>query len=81
MKLDLKKGLLGGIQIGDSIAKTLTYVQMHVQVFGRIEVIASSRIADLDKPLYIVLPEIGKICQKLKPLQALSLDLTATSRT
>ena len=49
---------MGGIAIGDSIAKVLTYIQMHVQLFGKMEIVASKD--DLNQPLFIMLPETGK---------------------
>ncbi len=50
---------MGGIAIGDSIAKVLTYIQMHVQLFGKIEIVASKD--DLRQPLFIMLSETGKL--------------------
>jgi hypothetical protein len=61
LKVDFKKGQVSGLQIGDKIAKVLAYVQMHVQVFGRIELVAPSKSKELDTPLFIVLPESGNL--------------------
>lgn len=58
LKIDTRKGSVGGFELNDSIARVLTYIQMNVQVYGRIELIASKE--DLRQPLFILLPDSGR---------------------
>jgi hypothetical protein len=58
LRLDFKRGAVSGLQIGDSIAKALTYIQMNFQVFGRLEIVAS--LDDLTQPIHIILTESGE---------------------
>ena len=65
LKLDLKKGSLAGLHLGDSINQALAYIQLHMQVFGRVDIVASTKAPDQDKPLYLLLPDIGNSLQSL----------------
>ena len=40
IKLDHKKGQIGGLEIGDSVNKVMAHIQLNVQVFGKIEIIS-----------------------------------------
>lgn len=57
IKIDPKKGLIGGIVIGDTISKVLAYIQLNVQTYGRIEIVTSKE--DAKQPTFIILPDSG----------------------
>ena len=41
LKIDYRRGLVSGLVIGDTISKVLTYVQLNVEYFGRMEIVAA----------------------------------------
>ena len=57
LKLDIKKGQVGGLELGESIGRVLTYIQMNVQTYGRIEIVNAKD--DAKQPLFIILPDSG----------------------
>lgn len=57
IKIDPKKGQVSGITIGDSISKILSYIQMNVQIYGKIEIVSSKE--DAKQPTFIILPDSG----------------------
>ena len=59
IKIDPLKGSFGGVQLGDSINKVLSYIQLNSQIFGKIEII--SQKDDGTYPVFVILPDSGKI--------------------
>lgn len=41
LKLDPVKGSAGGLELEENLNKVLSYIQMNVQIYGKIEIVAS----------------------------------------
>jgi hypothetical protein len=57
IKIDPKKGSIGGLVLGEPIAKILAYIQLNIQLYGRIEIISTKE--DAKNPIFICLPDSG----------------------
>lgn len=57
-KIDKKRGILNAFELGDSISRILSYVQINFLIYGKIEIINVKENAE--NPIFLVLPETGK---------------------
>eukprot|EP00347_Sterkiella_histriomuscorum_P009332 403341615 len=57
LKIDHKKAQIGQLKIGDSISKILSYIQLNVQIFGKIEIISTK--GDACQPIFIIMVDSG----------------------
>ena len=57
IKLEQKRGIVPGIELGDSISRVLSHLSIYFNAYGRIEIINDK--SSPENPTFVVVPDSG----------------------